>query len=157
MKILHEDLRQIPPSYAVLDATGTIVDVSPAWRDFGRSEGLSLAEDGVGRNYLDYCAAPGSAAVARRIRDLLEQRTYRIAFLYPCHSPTRQRWFVMIGLPSRSTGGKGRATLFHVEVTGLLDGEVDPMSHTALLGLDRTLALSDEDEIVELLAAALSN
>lgn len=155
MTALDTPLRQIEPSYAVLDATGVIVDVSTTWRDFGRAEGLQLPEDGIGRNYLDYCRAPDQALVSRRIRDLLEHRTERIAFLYPCHSPGRRRWFVMIGLSDRRSSGHGRATLFHVEVTDLLNGEIDSAVPPALLDLDKTLPLSADDTIVELLIPLL--
>lgn len=150
-----ERLKRVPSSYAVLDAAGTIVDVSSSWLDFGLAEGLTLPNGGVGRNYLEYCTAPDSAAVIKQIRDLLGGVVDRIAFLYPCHSPSRRRWFVMIGLSSSKDNGKERATVFHFDVTGLLNNQVDQMIRPALLDLERTLPLSDDDKIVELLASAL--
>lgn len=151
-----EHLRRVPFSFAVLDAAGFIIDVSSSWRDFGRAEGLTLPSEGVGHNYLDYCTAPDSTEVAQRIRDLLESHVERIAFLYPCHSPTRRRWFVLIGQPSPRGTAMGQATLFHFDVTWLLNEQVEPMIHPELLDLDRTLPLSDEDKIVALLASSLS-
>ncbi len=87
---------------AILDATGTIVAVNAAWRDFAITHGFDDGKYGVGCGYLTVCDAatgPGSEAAAfaaAGIRDVASGRRVDFHLEYPCHGPRGRRdrqWF----------------------------------------------------------------
>src|SRR5690242_15457044 len=97
-----QSLQALPVSIAVLDAMGRIVAVNEAWRAFGDDNGLSLPNSGVGESYLKYCPPldqDEAGDLARQLQDLLEGRSEMITMIYPCHSPTKKRWFFLVGMP----------------------------------------------------------
>lgn len=107
---------------ALVDDTGTILAVNRAWRDFGRRNGLRLADDGVGANYLeatDNARGRGSeqaAGVARKLRLVLAgQSAYETAD-YPCHSAVEQRWF-SLSITTVIEAGRRYALVSHTNIT----------------------------------------
>ncbi|WP_296200239.1 LuxR C-terminal-related transcriptional regulator [uncultured Hyphomicrobium sp.] len=113
-------LHALPVSTAVLDATGRIVAVNEAWKAFGERNGLCVPDFGVGENYFDFCSpAEVGDNIANQLRDLLDGRTEMITTIYPCHSPTQQRWFFLIGIPLSIDRPSG-AAIVHAELTSLL-------------------------------------
>lgn len=115
-----QKLQSLPVSTAVLDASGRIVAVNDAWKDFGARNGLCVPDYGIGENYFAFCP-PGSGAgdLANQLQELLEGRREMITMIYPCHSPTQQRWFFLIGMPLSIDRPNGAAIL-HAELTSLL-------------------------------------
>jgi DNA-binding CsgD family transcriptional regulator len=116
-------LKALPASVAILDATGRIVAVNDTWKDFGRRNGLRVDRFAVGANYLDFCRSrdPGMRRFTTNLRALLAGRRDLLTFVYPCHSPTRQRWFSLIGVPLSQEASSGVAVL-HVNLTGMMPG-----------------------------------
>lgn len=114
-------LQALPVSTAILDASGRIVAVNDAWKDFGQRNGLCLPDFGVGANYFAYCEAgpSGAGQLAAQLKDLLEGRSEMVTMVYPCHSSTQQRWFFLIGMPLSVERPNGVAIL-HAELTSLL-------------------------------------
>jgi hypothetical protein len=112
-------IQALPVSIAILDSRGTIVGVNGRWERFGRRNGLRLPRAGVGLNYLDYCDAPGSSRLLRGLRALLSGRLDLLTLIYPCHSPTKRRWFVLSGVPL-SLGAPAGVALVHTDLTGIL-------------------------------------
>ena len=116
-----ERLQSLPASAAILDASGTIGAGNDAWRDVGRRNGLHVAHDAVGTNYLRYC--PSQDAHTRRfvreLKALLAGRRDLLTLIYPCHSPKERRWFSLIGLPLSFDKPAGVA-LLHVNHTDML-------------------------------------
>lgn len=114
-------LQSLPVSVAVLDANGCIVAVNEAWKNFGASNGLSLSNFGVGASYFNYClsGADAGGGLAQQLKELLAGRCEMITTIYPCHSPTQQRWFFLIGLPLSVEQPNG-AAIVHAELTSLL-------------------------------------
>ncbi|GAB7072086.1 diguanylate cyclase [Mycobacterium hodleri] len=86
---------------AVIDYTGTIVDVNAAWIGFGVDNGLPADYGWLGANYLDVLAGAHSRGddlagdAATGILDVLNDRRASFDMEYPCHSPGEARWFVM--------------------------------------------------------------
>lgn len=86
---------------AVLDADGRILAVNKAWRDFAQENGASPDTIWEGCNYLGICeCADGpdrsdAAEVARLIRDVAQGKRKYGSWQYPCHSPTKERWFMV--------------------------------------------------------------
>ncbi|MGZ5001175.1 MAG: chemotaxis protein CheB [Methylomonas sp.] len=114
-------LDSLPEHIAVLDPSGRITQVNKAWRDFAEHNGeRSLANTGVGVNYLEVCRADQGidadlAQKARQgIRDVLDKQINQFSLKYPCHSPTEQRWFLMHVAPVNHIGG---AVVSHINIT----------------------------------------
>ncbi|MDC7785646.1 helix-turn-helix transcriptional regulator [Rhodoplanes sp. TEM] len=104
----------------VLDRAGTILATNAAWRDFAETSGLALANSGKGQNYLKYCAFADeqSGRIIDGITQLLNGRVDCLSFIYPCHTPTAQNWFLMLGFPF--TQGEARAVLLHIDISRLM-------------------------------------
>ena len=125
----------LPVSVAILDRSGTIVGVNDAWKEFGLRSGLRLPASGVGANYMRYCASSDAPRLVDDLRSLLAGKIDLVTRIYPCHSPTAQRWFFMIALPLASYDRSGVAIL-HVDLTPFLPGthekaeSVSPTSNT---------------------------
>jgi DNA-binding CsgD family transcriptional regulator len=116
-----EGLKSLPASVVILDASGTIVAVNDTWKEFGRRNGLRIPHSAIGSNYLRYCKSeePRSRRFAKELRALLAGQLDLLTFIYPCHSPTRERWFSLIGLPLALKKPAGVA-LLHVNLTDML-------------------------------------
>jgi len=107
---------------AVLDRSGNIVAVNRAWDDFARDNGGAVcSRSGVGSNYLNACEKSSGKngeegpIVCAGIKDVLSGLLEHFTLEYPCHSPTRQRWFLLQVSPlSRERGG---AVVTHLDIT----------------------------------------
>jgi PAS domain S-box-containing protein len=113
---------------AIIDATGTILAVNDAWRNFATANGGFGSDYGVGMSYLDVCdraSAAGdsiAAETAAGIRSVLRRKRDAFELEYPCHSPQEERWFMM-----RTTVFEGegptRAVVSHENVTARMVAE----------------------------------
>ena len=119
--VTFEKFKTLPTSAVILDTSGRIVAVNDTWKDFGRRNGLRVAHSAVGSNYLQYCRSndPASRRFVRELKSLLAGRLDLLTFIYPCHSPTEERWFSLIGLPLSLDKPAGVA-LLHVNLTDML-------------------------------------
>ena len=117
-----EVLKALPVSAAILDASGTIVAVNDTWKEFGRRNGLSIPDSGIGSNYLQYCTA-GEPKFKTDLRALLAGKLDLLTLVYPCHSPGEERWFSLIGVPL-SLGKPAGVALMHVNLTGMLTPQI---------------------------------
>lgn len=131
-------------SYAVLDRSGEITSVSRGWIAFARSEGLRLARHGVGCNYLDYCPQSPTRGLAQQIRALLSGKLDLVSTLYPCHSPSQNHWFILIGLPNVTKSKIEGATLYHVDVTTLLQEDPQILDQLAS-DIDSAISARERD------------
>jgi PAS domain S-box-containing protein len=107
---------------AVLDRRGDIIMVNRSWAEFAVENGASSeALVGPGVNYLEICqravntgdrlaleAMEGIKAVCQGSLEFFELE-------YPCHSPTEQRWFLMLVTPLKSS--EGGAVIAHNDTT----------------------------------------
>lgn len=108
----------------LLDRSGAIVYVSRGWKEFARESGLTLPNFGIGQNYLRHCAYADeeSVRIVEGIAQLLAGRADFLSFVYPCHSPTAPRWFLLLGFPYV----KGNLTaLVHIDITGFMPPMAD--------------------------------
>ncbi len=101
LDLFRQIFRAYPAQVALLDNTGQILAVNPAWIRFGRSNGIRNGYRVVGLSYLDVCArAAGQGDSYARdamagIVGVLQGIHPRFTLNYPCHSPTQNRWFKM--------------------------------------------------------------
>ncbi len=109
---------------AILNSDGQIVHVNSAWCAFADQNGLQSVDYGIGLNYLQLCdAVTGVAAdearlVADTIREVLTGRRAEAHIEYACHSPERQRWFVL-RITRFDDGAQRWVVLAHENTTNL--------------------------------------
>ncbi|HKO60116.1 MAG TPA: PAS domain S-box protein [Pyrinomonadaceae bacterium] len=115
-------LSSLDTHVAVLDRHGKIISVNSVWNDFARNNGV-IHEDhvGAGLNYLEVCrkAAAAGDQLAQRalagIKAVCEGTSESFRLEYPCHSPVRQRWFLMLVTPLKRR--EGGAVVAHNDIT----------------------------------------
>ena len=115
-------LKALPAHIASIDANGIITSVNDAWRHFADANGLHSPGHEIGVNYLSVCDSAegnGSASAHRAaagIRSILAATALSFTLEYACHSPIRQRWFVLTVTPVKS-GQLISAVVMHVDIT----------------------------------------
>jgi DNA-binding NarL/FixJ family response regulator len=155
-------LKSLPASVAILDTSGRIVAVNDTWKDFGRRNGLRVDDFAVGANYLQFCRSrdPGMGRFAKNLKALLAGRLDLLTHVYPCHSPTRQRWFSLIGVPLSLDAPAGVA-LLHVNLTGMMPshsgGERRPAIDLAAIGgaVEQSVQTQLSRQLTSMAASAL--
>lgn len=94
-------LEALPSPLTILDNSGTIIYVNQAWKHFADSNQLSIANYGVGLNYLNYCNgagithSPDTNPILQGINDVISGVNDEFTSQYPCHSLTENLWFQM--------------------------------------------------------------
>jgi hypothetical protein len=116
-----ENVESLPTSVVILDASGTVLAVNDTWKQFGKQNGLRVRNFAIGSNYLKFCRTdePHSRRFVGELRALLAGKLDLLTFIYPCHSPTQERWFSLIGLPLSLDKPAGVA-LLHVNLTDVI-------------------------------------
>ena len=115
-------LNALPAHIALLDAHGVIISVNDIWRQFGTANELQGPAFAVEQNYLEICErAKGDCAkeahrAAAGIRTVLAGTARQFSLEYPCHSPTAQRWFLLLVTPVRE-GLPAGAVVMHIDIT----------------------------------------
>ena len=87
---------------AILDETGIIIAVNEPWKQFARENGCHDEYFYIGSNYLNVCEDAflhggdiTAKAALEGIRAILEWKKDFFTLEYPCHSPDRERWFLL--------------------------------------------------------------
>ena len=95
-------LDSLPAHIAVLNKTGTIIEVNRAWNNFATANCVEgkVASTGIGQNYLRVCEnSQAFEADTKKVLDNLKRilggTQTEFSFEYPCHSPTEERWFIL--------------------------------------------------------------
>ena len=140
-------LEALPVSAAILDSSGKILAVNDTWREFARANGLCLPNEGVGANYLQYCA---DSQFKKDLEAFLAGRRDLLTLVYPCHSPSGKRWFSLSGVPL-SLGKPGGVALLHVNLTGMLPPQINTsVMHAATAG---RIQLSQKADVAKISGA----
>lgn len=122
-------LDSLPAHIAVLDELGNIIYVNKAWVRFAHDNGAYSNESiGIGINYFCVCegacgARSAEAAVAlegmlRVVRGEIEH----FEVVYPCHSPTKDRWFLVYVTPYIGREKRCIVTT-HIDITAMVVAE----------------------------------
>jgi PAS domain S-box-containing protein len=120
-------LNAMSEQVAVLDHDAVIVAVNEAWRRFARENGTEPGKAAertqVGVNYLDIVqtssgtSSEGAEDARKGIRAVLDGQLPSFSLEYPCHSPSQQRWFLMIVTPLGDS--RRGAVISHTNFTDL--------------------------------------
>lgn len=157
----HATLAAVSSQICVLDASGVILAVNQAWRDF---YALNLPDDGsrldwIGTNYLAICEAAagehsaGATEVADGIRRIIRGESDEFSLDYPCHSPAVQRWFTV--RVTRFHDDSGNVVVAHENITARKQAELREAVHSqtmTLMARDASL-----DEILDALVRGVEN
>ncbi|MFQ3536990.1 MAG: PAS domain-containing protein [Aggregatilineales bacterium] len=120
-------LDALPDHVAILDAEGTICAVNAAWRDFARQNGDRNADHTyIGTNYFEVCrraSMPESVEALSTLEGMqavLQGTLDEFRLEYPCHSPERERWFLLHVTPIRTAPDDPPSGLLvrHIDITG---------------------------------------
>jgi two-component system NtrC family sensor kinase len=90
-----------PAHIAVLDASGTIIAVNKAWREFSRSNGYCDPNLGMGRKYIEVCTsaafmdAASATRVANGFAEFLAGKRADLKMRYRCDVATEERDFLL--------------------------------------------------------------
>lgn len=114
-------LNALTAHVAVLDGQGKILAVNKAWETFARANGGDPLTLQAGSDYLQVCRQslaqeedPYASVALDGLQKILDGRLREFRLHYPCHSPDKQRWFLMQALPLHDLGG---AVVSHLDVT----------------------------------------
>ena len=120
-------LNALPAHIALLDARGRIVSVNEAWRRFATDNAIQSPGYMIGLKYLEICdRAQGEGSseahqVAAGIRSVLGGLARTFSIEYPCHSPTKQHWFLLVVTPLSDERPNG-VVVMHLDVTAERQG-----------------------------------
>lgn len=109
---------------AIVNSEGVIVAVNKAWRSFAHENDDEhvLINDAVGTNYFDVCKASFGDSAAQSMLSLdgmltvLRKESKSFEVVYPCHSPTEERWYLMRVVPLEGAGFSG-LVVSHTNIT----------------------------------------
>jgi PAS domain S-box-containing protein len=162
---LQSALDGLSAHIALLDGQGDILLVNKAWREFAEQGGLAPELVAKHANYLQVCdkATGGNsedaASFAQGIRLVLDGKQESFGMEYPCHSPTRRRWYsgrVAI-LPG---GGPRRAVVVHEDVSERMRAEeklTEYAQELEMKNLELDLALSQAQASTQAKGEFLAN
>ncbi len=127
-------LDSLPAHIAVLDRRGSLVSVNARWRQFALENGAKASPAvSVGANYLEACrqASQQGDALAQAALDgiqaVLTREQPQFQLEYPCNSPGRERWFLLLASPIPSK--EGQVILTHLDVTARKRAEQQIQQH----------------------------
>ena len=115
-------LNALPANVALIDTHGVIISVNDAWRRFDATNAIQGVGAGIGSNYLQVCdsadgdCAPEAHLAAEGVRSVLNGQAKSFSTEYSCHSPTEQRWFLLMATPLADDSPQG-AVVMHLNIT----------------------------------------
>ncbi len=121
-------LDAIPDTMAVLDKAGVIIKVNRAWMAAADEGNLPDSNGGLGTNYLEVCdqvlgdEQADAEATALGIRQIIQGERTDFSLVYPCHTPTQQRWF-MLRLGRLDVNHQPYVVVMHVNITARVAAE----------------------------------
>ncbi|MFA9415665.1 ATP-binding protein [Natrinema sp. HArc-T2] len=108
-----------PAHVAILDDEGEIVYTNESWNAFGDEQGLPKDAGRVGANYLAACETSKdntATETAAEIQAVIDGDREEFSLEYPCHTPERDRWFMMRAAPY-DHAGEQFVLVMHVDIT----------------------------------------
>jgi len=109
----------------LIDRPGNILLANAAWTEFALQNDGNSTKCGPGNNYLAVCQAaihhcPEAEPVFHGLTRILSGELLKFEYLYPCHSPTKNLWFILKATPYRDSE-EIKALICHYNVTTLIE------------------------------------
>ncbi len=120
-QFLHSVIDSVAENIVVIDQSGQILFVNQCWNKFAKANDYS-ATDWQKYNYLEVChrsALSGDKYALEAIDGIscvLSGEYDEFDFEYPCHSPDKERWFMMRARPF-SMKGENHYVISHQDIT----------------------------------------
>ena len=132
--LIESFIRNISVSGALLDRRGHIIEVSDGWRQFAEAANLKSENYAIGQDYLKHALFPdpSSVVILRGLKGLLNRDIDVFSTIYRCDTPTRPRWFALVGF-SVSDGSEAAAAVLHVDISGFLHDK--PAISASMIGV----------------------
>ncbi|WP_177428159.1 transporter substrate-binding domain-containing protein, partial [Candidatus Venteria ishoeyi] len=144
----RETIDALTAHLCVLDAKGMILTVNRAWCKFSEANPPVLPHYGIGTNYVRLCKAASTRnskeaeIVAAGLQAVLQGKQKTFMLEYPCHSPTQQRWFVMM-VSRFADDGPVRVVVAHENITSRKHADILNLQQPELMcsGIETTQPL----------------
>ena len=121
-EMAQASLDSLPLNMCVIDDQGQILKVNQPWLQFSQSNSGTTTNSLGNANYLTVCdavtdpAQSEAGAFASGIREVINGERTSFALVYPCNSPTSQRWFIGRVIPIVGPGPR-RFAITHEDIT----------------------------------------
>ncbi len=102
---------------AIIDQDGYIIAVNKAWKKFNQENGGVMSTAGTGVNYLNVLEQSEAEAAKKQIKQVLEGQSAYNEYAYTCHSPKKERWYLMKVMPMKKEGQIYGALIQHDNIT----------------------------------------
>lgn len=115
-------LDSVQEHLVVIKSNGDIVYTNLAWNEFAKNNNYNDYSDWLNTNYLEVCDKSASKGdvfglnAANGIRQVVDKTRNAFYFEYPCHSPDKQRWFLMVATPLRIED-EALYVISHIDIT----------------------------------------
>lgn len=117
-------LNSLDSHIAVIDESGSIIAVNDNWKFFAMQNGeVTLDRTGVGSNYFNVCLNSSNNGekfadeALQGMKNVMDEKLKYFYMEYPCHSPTKQRWFEMRVMKFDSD--EPRIVVAHTDISAL--------------------------------------
>ena len=109
-------LNSLKDQICLIDETGNLCFTNSAWNQFLINNGGTLSCCGIGTNYLQQ--STNEPEVYQGLKAILAGEIDCFNFEYPCHSPSKKRWFLMQATPLQPTEETVKGVVIrHVDIT----------------------------------------
>lgn len=123
-KFARSTIDSLTKHIAVIDETGKILTVNKAWRKFAEENRSNPDEVSEGSNYIKVCETSAqngdehAAKVLEGIYQVLNDDTQEFSLEYPCHSPSRKRWFNLV-ITKFESGDLTKLVIAHENISAI--------------------------------------
>ncbi len=124
----REIIDSLSAHIAILDKEGVILLTNRAWQEFGAANNLQGPIDSLGQNYLaisEQAEDKTGHIIAQGIRKVISGDLQDFFTNYPCHSPTKKRWFALRVVRLQSAAKNVQVILSHEDITPIMQAQVN--------------------------------
>ena len=150
---INEILNGVSVSGVLLDRSGTILEMSDAWRV--QSEKWTARTDvAVGKSYFDYCIRPDqhSIEILRGFKNLLSGEVDFFSTIYWQEKPAGREWFLIAA--SAHSPKPGTAVVIHIDISAILRS--DQQLSALMVGLGEAASAQVEAAITSTIRSAIA-